>query len=110
METGGALRLLRNDSATGHWLGLRVTDPALGGRDAIGAHVVLWASGEELHRSVIPGYGFLSSNDPRVHFGLNNSSGFDSLRVLWPGGDIEYFDGGAVDKWMNIERGQGKVR
>ena len=110
METGRELRLLSNDSAKGHWLGLRVTDPALGGRDAIGAHVILWYAGRVSHRSVNPGYGFLSSNDPRVHFGLGSTARFDSLLVRWPGGDAEYFEGGVVDRWTLVEKGQGRSR
>lgn len=110
METGGELRLLHNDSANGHWLGIRVTDPDLGGRDAIGAHITLWSAGGEVHRSVNPGYGYLSSNDPRVHVGLGSIAEFDSLLVQWPGGDTEHFAGGAADQWIPIQRGEGSAR
>jgi len=107
METGRGLRLLRNESATGHWVGLSVTDPTLGGRDVIGAQVTLWWNGRMARRSVNPGYGFLSSNDPRIHFGLGSATVFDSLVVRWPGGEIENFFGGPADQWLTIQRGKG---
>jgi len=110
METGRGLRLFRNEAASGHWIGFRVTDPGLGGRDAIGAHVILWSAGGASQRSVNPGYGFLSSHDPRVHFGLGAVVEFDSLLVRWPGGDAEHFEGGPVDQWKTIKRGQGVAR
>lgn len=110
METGRGLRLLRNESAIGHWIGLRVTDPDLGGRDVIGAQVTLWWAGNKARRSVNPGYSFLSSNDPRVHFGLGSASTFDSLLVRWPGGEAEKFGGGQADEWIAIERGKGESR
>jgi hypothetical protein len=110
METGRGLRLLHNDVATGHWIGFRVTDPELGGRDVIGTQLALWTRNGVRRRSVSPGFGFLSSNDPRVHFGLGSAGGSDSLLVRWPGGDTEHFSDFEVDQWNYIRRGEGQAR
>ncbi|MDH3298606.1 MAG: CRTAC1 family protein, partial [Gemmatimonadota bacterium] len=93
METGRELRLLRNEAARANWIGFRVTDPLLGGRDVIGTRIVIWIAGRSDSRLVNPGYGFLSSNDPRVLFGLGSASTIDSVIAYWPGGSAERFDG-----------------
>ncbi|MFQ5528950.1 MAG: CRTAC1 family protein [Gemmatimonadota bacterium] len=110
VETGRELRVFQNRAASGHWIGFRVTDPALGGRDVIGARVTIWWGERAASRSVNPGYGFLSSNDPRVLFGLGSETSIDSVAVRWPGGSTEVFDGVSGDRRIALQRGSGTVR
>ena len=103
-------RLLRNTApARGHWLGVRAIDPALGNRDAFGAEVILEAGGRRWWRLVQPAYGYASSNDPRVQFGLGNLSTVDSIRVRWPDGVEENFPGGTADRYVTVRRGAGTI-
>lgn len=103
-------RLLRNTATPrGHWLGVRAIDPALGNRDAHGAEVILEATGRRWWRLVQPAYGYASSNDPRVQFGLGNLSTVDSIRVRWPDGVEENFPGGATDRYVTVRRGSGTI-
>jgi enediyne biosynthesis protein E4 len=37
--------------------------------------------------------GYLSSNDPVVHFGLGNAPGVDLVTVVWPDGKVNILDG-----------------
>ena len=67
-------------------------DPALK-RDAFGAKVTIMLSGKQLTRIIAPGYRYLSSNDPRAHFGLGEESSVDHFEVQWPGGTTETFSG-----------------
>ncbi len=76
--------LLRNVVAERHWLMVRVLDR--NGRDAVGARVRVESGGHWQTRSIQPGYGYLSSNDPRAHFGLWEASSVDLIEVTWPGG------------------------
>ena len=41
------------------------------------------------------GGSFLSSNDPRLHFGLGNRKQIDSIEIRWPTGKI--------DRYQNLE-------
>ena len=50
----------------------------------IGAKVVITQKGEKQMVEQMPTRGFLSSVDPRPHFGLGASSRIDSLTVIWP--------------------------
>jgi hypothetical protein len=50
----------------------------------IGAKVEITQKGEKQMVEQLPTRGFLSSVDPRLHFGLGPSSRIDSLTVIWP--------------------------
>jgi hypothetical protein len=55
-------------------------------REGIGARVTIYADGgiQYLENKVVRGY--LSSNEPIIHFGLGQTKTIDSLRVVWAGG------------------------
>jgi enediyne biosynthesis protein E4 len=50
----------------------------------IGARVEVTQKGEQQVVEQMPTRGFLSSVDPRLHFGLGSSSKIDTLTVIWP--------------------------
>jgi hypothetical protein len=104
----GRARLYRNTAPKrGHWLRVRVVDPALK-RDAYGAEVVAHAGSRRWHRWAQPAHGYLCSNDPRVHFGLGRSARVDRLEVLWPDGSREAFPGRAADQAVVLRKGEGR--
>jgi hypothetical protein len=106
---GGPARLFRNDvKQKGHWLIVRAIDPALQ-RDAIGAKITVVAGGKRWHRLIAPGYGFLSSNDPRAHFGLGAAATVGQIIVLWPDGTQENFPGIKADQIITLKKGQAKL-
>lgn len=107
----GTARLLRNIAKRqGHWLLVKATDPAHGGRDAYGA-VVTIRSGQRYWRRVLsPCASYLSTHDPRLHFGLGETTTIDEILVRWPTGETESFPGGAVDQLVKVARGQGSGR
>jgi hypothetical protein len=54
------------------------------------------------------GSGFLSQNDPRLHFGLGGHARYDRIEVLWAGGGREVFAGGEANKIVVLKQGGGK--
>jgi Na+-transporting NADH:ubiquinone oxidoreductase subunit NqrB len=78
---GGRLQLLRNDGARGHWLEVRLRSFAPGAVVAI-----TLPDGRKLVRHVLAGSSYLSSEDPRVHFGLGDATKVSALRVRFPNG------------------------
>lgn len=105
---GGRARLFRNVATNrGHWLIVRATDPKLGGRDVYGAHLTLAAADQNLSALIQPAYSYLSSNDPRAHFGLGKITSFHFIEVLWPDGIRERFPGGRVDRIVELKKGEG---
>ena len=88
---GGRLQLLRNDGAKGHWL-------EVGGL-APGARVTATlADGRRLSRTVHAGSSYLSSEDPRLHFGLGSANVVRELVVEHPGGAVTRRRDVAVDR------------
>jgi ASPIC/UnbV protein/VCBS repeat protein len=54
-----------------------------------GAEVtVTLPDGRKLRRELAAGGSYLSSEDPRLHFGLGGASVVRELRVRWPGGEL----------------------
>jgi hypothetical protein len=79
---GGRLVLLHNTSPAGHWLEVRLA------RFAPGAVVTATlADGRTFVREVRAGSSYLSSEDPRVHFGLGRTTRIAELTVRFPGGE-----------------------
>jgi Na+-transporting NADH:ubiquinone oxidoreductase subunit NqrB len=80
-SVGGQLMLLRSTGGTGNWLEVRLP------RFAPGAIVTAQlADGRRLVREVHAGSSYLSSEDPRVHFGLGSAPKVLRLIVRYPGG------------------------
>jgi len=80
-SVGGRLVLLRGTGGSGHWLEVRLP------RFAPGAVVTaVLADGRRLVRTVLAGSSYLSSEDPRVHFGLGAATSVARLTVRYPGG------------------------
>jgi ASPIC and UnbV/FG-GAP-like repeat len=78
---GGRLQLLRTTGAVGHWLEVRL------GAFAPGARVTaVLPDGRRLEHEVQAGSGYLSSQDPRVHFGLGDATSVSELVVRYPSG------------------------
>jgi hypothetical protein len=101
-------RVYRNAAPRGRWLTVRVIDPALGGRDAYGAEVVVNASGRRQTVWVNPSQSYLCSNDPRAHFGLGSATRIESVNVIWPDGSEEQFPGVAADQFITLRKGSGQ--
>jgi len=93
-------------SGRGNYLIVKATDSALH-RDAYGAEVYLEVAGKRSLRWINPGYSFLSSNDPRAHFGLGSNVAYDAIEVVWPGGVLERFEGGPANRVVHLIRGKG---
>ncbi|MEO8660235.1 MAG: ASPIC/UnbV domain-containing protein, partial [Bryobacteraceae bacterium] len=83
-----------------------------GNRFAIGAKVGLLRIGQKtLWRRVNVDGSYLSSSDPRVHFGLGDSSvGLESLIVEWPNGEAETWKNIRIDTIVTLLQGTGERR
>lgn len=106
----GPARLYRNVvPSRGHWLIVQAVDAARK-RDAYGAEITV-VTGERRRRAWInPGFSYLSSNDPRAHFGLGTADTIDAIQVLWPDGVRERFAGRKVDQVVVLRKGEGTKR
>ncbi len=107
---GGSVRVWRNRVPhRGHWVTLQLTEPRLGRRDALGAEAVVTAGGRRHWAVLQPATSYLSSHEPRLHFGLGAAGMMDAIEVLWADGTRERFEGGAADRRIEVRHGEGKA-
>jgi hypothetical protein len=101
--------LLRNDAPTGnHWIKIRL-EGVQSNRSAIGSRVLVRYGGKVQAQCLVSQSSFLSSNDPRLHFGLGAASTAD-VEVYWPTGKMESLPHLAADQFVTIREGQGIVK
>jgi hypothetical protein len=106
---GGPAQIYRNVAKLrGHWLKLRLVDPSLGGRDAIGATVRFKAGSRQWWSVLQPASSYLASNDPALHFGLGEVANIDRAEVIWPSGGAEIFRIGKTDQLLVLKKGSGE--
>jgi Na+-translocating ferredoxin:NAD+ oxidoreductase RnfD subunit len=95
----GRLILLRNTGASGHWLEVKL------GAFAPGAEVtVTLPGGRKLVRELHAGSSYLSSEDPRVHFGLGAATRVKEVVVRFPDGHTVRRTGVAADQLLVVAR------
>ncbi|MCH7526254.1 MAG: CRTAC1 family protein [Planctomycetes bacterium] len=106
----GPVRLFRNNNRSGHhWTMIRVL-AARSGRDAIGARIEIQCGQRRWCRTVRRQYSYLSSSDPRVHFGLGTAARIDRMTIRWPTGRTEQWTDLPVDRLITVREGEAVLR
>src|SRR6267143_2009811 len=96
---GGKLQLLRPTGAGGHWLAVRLA------RFSPGAVVTaVLADGRRQVREVQAGSSYLSSEDPRIHFGLGAAKTVATLTVRYPDGTTKRLANVRADRIIRVTR------
>jgi hypothetical protein len=93
----GPLVLLRNSGAEGHWLEVQLRPFAPGA-----TVTAVLPGGRRLVREVQAGGSYLSSEDPRVHFGLGDAPRLRALIVRYPTGREVRLANLAVDRLVPV--------
>jgi hypothetical protein len=75
--------LLRNDSEVGSWL-IVVCEDERAGIVPIGTEVRVTSGGRTQWRDIASGDSYMSTHDPRPHFGLGSAETVDEVEVIWP--------------------------
>ena len=97
--------LLHNHGTPGsHFVVFRL-EGTRSNRDAIGARVQLSAGGLHQRRDVKSGGSYLSSSDPRLHFGLGKAATVDRVEVRWPSGLRQTFGPLPTDRFYLLREG-----
>lgn len=101
---GAPATLFENRLCGGAGLLVALEWPQSGNTSAIGAQVVLRTSAGRMVREVKSSTGYLSSADPRMHFGLPAGAQIQLLEVHWPDGAISTVDGVHAQQLVTIAR------
>jgi hypothetical protein len=106
-NSGGPLQLLRNDGKHGGWIGLALRGRK-SNRQGIGARVTLETESGRQVREVKAGDSYLSSSDPRVHFGLGTATKVREIQIRWPSGIVQTIKDLAPGRYHAIEEPDAK--
>jgi len=101
----GRPSLFRNDGGNrAAWLTLQLRGDK-SNRDAIGARVTVTAGGATQTAEVRSGSSYLSTNDPRLHFGLGKARQAKAVEIRWPSGRTQRFENFAAEQFLLITEG-----
>ena len=103
LNLGSPAFLLHNVSpAANHWISVKLVGHK-SNRDGIGAQVEVLAGGNRQQHERVAGSGYLSQDDPRIHFGLGIATKADKLTVTWPSGIQQVLENLAADRVITVE-------
>jgi hypothetical protein len=100
--------VLRNATEGGHWVGLRLVGEK-SGKTPVGARVTCRVGGRTSTRWLTSGTSYLSSNDPRLFFGLGPDRSIERLEVRWPSGLVQGWSNVAADRMLELREGSEPV-
>jgi hypothetical protein len=96
--------LLRNDAPPGnHWIKIRLYGTK-SNRSALGAKVVVTSGSKVQAQELMSQSSYVSSNDPRLHFGLGSAESVQ-IEVRWPLGLVEVHKSVPVDHLVTLREG-----
>ncbi len=94
--------LLRNDRGNErHWISLYLIGTE-SNRDGVGARVTVETGDVVQVRQRTGASGYLSQNDPRLHFGLGERTTVDRIEVRWPSGMVQVLENLEADRVLTI--------
>ena len=76
-------------------------------RGAVGARIAVTSPSRSQMEEVKAGSSYLSTNDPRLHFGLAGEAVMDKVEIRWPNGTVEILRNVPADAIYTIVEGQG---
>ena len=101
--------LLRNDAPSkNHWIKVRLYGTR-SNRSALGSRVAIRSKGKIQVQETMSQSSYVSSNDPRLHFGLGSAESVD-IEVRWPLGLIENHKNVAVNQLVILHEGSGQIK
>ena len=100
--------LLRNDAPPGnHWIKIRLYGTR-SNRSALGSRVIVRYGGKTQVQELMSQSSYVSSNDPRLHFGLGSCEHVD-IEVRWPLGAVAVHKNVAVDQLITLREGSDTI-
>jgi hypothetical protein len=93
-----------------HWVAFKLVGGPKSPRDAVGATIYVTANGIRQREDVISGGSFISSSDPRPHFGIGTATKIEKIEIHWPSGVKEEIVSSGVDRIFTVVEGNGVVQ
>ncbi len=97
-----------NSGNSNNWVKFNVQGIESNG-NGIGSRVTIFGDFGQQIRDVRSGEGFRFMNTLNVHFGIGQSTGIDSVHVLWPNGTIDAIHNPAINQSHTIVQGSSPL-
>ena len=68
----------------------------------IGTKAIVFSNGQRQSKQLFLSRGFISSVEPKLHFGLGNATSIDSIQVIWPNNTYQTIKNPEVNTNINI--------
>ena len=108
-NAGGPGKIYLNTSPIRHnWLIVDAINPENNRRD-IGGEITVYTELYKITKLIAYGSSFLSSNDPRIHFGLGSGSMVENIIVKWSDGLEEEFGEFDINQYIRVEKLTGAI-
>ncbi len=96
-------RFLRNNKGNqNNWLMLDLEGTS-SNRDGIGARIKISSGGRVQIAQKKTTTGYLSQNDPRIHFGLEKNEVVDRIEINWPSGKVQVLENIKANQIIEIK-------
>ena len=96
-------RFLRNNKGNqNNWLILNLIGTS-SNRDGIGTRIKISSDGREQIAQKKSTTGYLSQNDPRIHFGLGKSEMVQRIEIIWPSGKVQVLENISANKILEVK-------
>jgi hypothetical protein len=79
-------------------------------REAVGARMILTSATRKQVQEVKAGNSYISTSDPRLHFGLGGDTMIQSVEIRWPSGAVETIKNLPADAIYTIMEGRGVTK
>ncbi|HZY24890.1 MAG TPA: CRTAC1 family protein, partial [Bacteroidales bacterium] len=94
---------LRNNKGNlNSWISLKLVGTT-SNRDGIGARIKLTSGGKTQSEQKKSTTGYLSQNDPRVHFGLAKNNMIDRIEIKWPSGKVQVLENIKANQILTVK-------
>ncbi|NOY36385.1 MAG: CRTAC1 family protein [Chlorobi bacterium] len=101
--------LLRNNKGNqNNWITLSLIGET-SNRDGVGARISINSEGKKQYAQKKSSSGYLSTNDPRVHFGLGKNNIVDTIEVIWPSGIVQKLENIKANQVLTIKESEAKT-
>jgi hypothetical protein len=106
-DRGTSPQVLRNDLGAGNGWVRVVLVGTRSNRDGYGAEVRVTAGGRTQRDQSRAGYSYLTSNDPRLLFGLGAAREAERIEVRWPSGAVDRVERVPAGRTVVVTEGRG---
>lgn len=100
--------LLRNNKGNqNNWILLHLIGDT-SNRDGVGARITISSGGKKQYAQKKSSSGYVSTNDPRLHFGLGRDTIVESIEVIWPSDRVQNFENIKANQIFSIKESEAK--